>query len=354
MKGLSLFSNVGIGETYLEQIGIEIIVANELLEDRAEFYKKVYPKTQMICGDITDPEIYSQIIESSRGVDLLMATPPCQGMSAANAMKKPNDPRNSLIKKVVAAINDLDPTYILIENVRAMQKTFINHNGSAIGILEFIKQNISPDYEMHCKVLNSSDLGTPQHRKRLITLISKGGVWKHPESLGTTTTVRQAIGHLPSLESEEKTDIPWHFGRKHNSNHILWMKNTPTGKTAFDNRIHYPKTRDKDTGMMRRIKGFRTTYKRIEWDEPSPTIGMTNGAINSQNNVHPGSLLEDGTYSDARVLSVKEIVILCGLPETHYDKYEGKTAENFLRHVLGECFPPRMCLEICKKIPTLP
>ena len=45
MKGLSLFSNVGIGETYLEQIGIEIIVANELLEDRAEFYKKVYPKT---------------------------------------------------------------------------------------------------------------------------------------------------------------------------------------------------------------------------------------------------------------------------------------------------------------------
>mgnify|MGYP003642191100 FL=1 len=81
---------------------------------------------------------------------------------------------------------------------------------------------------------------------------------------------------------------------------------------------------------------------------------MTNGAINSQNNVHPGSLLEDGTYSDARVLSVKEIVVLCGLPETHYDKYEGKTAENFLRHVVGECFPPRMCLEICKKIPTLP
>ena len=38
MKGLSLFSNVGIGETYLKDIGIEIIVANELHKDRADFY----------------------------------------------------------------------------------------------------------------------------------------------------------------------------------------------------------------------------------------------------------------------------------------------------------------------------
>ena len=30
-KGLSLFANVGIGETYLKDIGYPIVVANELL-----------------------------------------------------------------------------------------------------------------------------------------------------------------------------------------------------------------------------------------------------------------------------------------------------------------------------------
>lgn len=38
MKGLSLFANVGIAETYLKEVGVDIVVANELLEPRAKFY----------------------------------------------------------------------------------------------------------------------------------------------------------------------------------------------------------------------------------------------------------------------------------------------------------------------------
>jgi DNA (cytosine-5)-methyltransferase 1 len=41
---------------------------------------------------------------------------------------------------------------------------------------------------------------------------------------------------------------------------------------------------------------------------------MTNGAISSQNNVHPGSLLEDGTYDNPRVLTIFEIMILTSIP----------------------------------------
>ena len=35
LKGLSLFSSAGIGETYFKDIGIDIMVANELVEKRA-------------------------------------------------------------------------------------------------------------------------------------------------------------------------------------------------------------------------------------------------------------------------------------------------------------------------------
>ncbi|CAI3397614.1 Uncharacterised protein [Enterococcus cecorum] len=54
MKGLSLFFGVGIGETYLSQFGIKIVVANEIVEKRANLYRKLYPNCNMICEDITD------------------------------------------------------------------------------------------------------------------------------------------------------------------------------------------------------------------------------------------------------------------------------------------------------------
>ena len=43
INGISLFANVGIGETYFKEHNINICVANELLEKRAKFYSHLYP-----------------------------------------------------------------------------------------------------------------------------------------------------------------------------------------------------------------------------------------------------------------------------------------------------------------------
>jgi DNA (cytosine-5)-methyltransferase 1 len=351
MKAATMFSNVGIDEVYLDEAGIEVITANELLKDRSELYKRLHSSVNMIQGSITDSDVYGEFIKAAKGIELLIATPPCQGMSVANAMKKSDDPRNTLITKVVDAINDLKPDHILIENVPGMSKSYINTGGEPILILDYIKQNISPEYNINYKVLNCKDYKTPQSRKRLIVLISKKGEWKHPKSNPKEITVRDAIGHLPSIESEQDSGIPWHKGKRANDNHILWMKNTPTGKTAFDNPVHYPKTIDKNTGELRRIKGFSTTYKRIDWDKPAPAITMMNGSVNSQNNVHPGNKQSDGTYSDARVLSVRELLILTGLPEDYLDDKQDLN-ENLVRKVLGESFPPKFCLSMFETCPT--
>ena len=114
MNGLSLFANVGIAETYLKQEGIDIVVANELLPERARFYQHLYPDCNMICGDITSKETYNQIIAAAKekNVEFIIATPPCQGMSYAGH-KDPNDIRNSLIAYVFDAIRDLSPSMYL-------------------------------------------------------------------------------------------------------------------------------------------------------------------------------------------------------------------------------------------------
>ena len=65
LKGLSLFSNVGVAEAYLKGIGVDILLANELLEDRARFYAEVYPETKMVCGDICDDSLRKSIIDEA-------------------------------------------------------------------------------------------------------------------------------------------------------------------------------------------------------------------------------------------------------------------------------------------------
>ena len=67
LKGLSLFANVGIAEAYMKELGVDILVANEIDQDRARFYQDVYPETHMICGDITDDSIRETIIKESEG-----------------------------------------------------------------------------------------------------------------------------------------------------------------------------------------------------------------------------------------------------------------------------------------------
>ena len=271
-----------------------------------------------------------------------MATPPCQGMSVAGKMDE-NDPRNKLIIKAIDFIKIIRPKNAIIENVPTMLKTSILVNGKKIKIVDYITNELSNDYEINFNVLNAADYGTAQDRKRAIVLLSRVGKWNLPKK-EKWITVKEAIGNLPSLEAGQKSKIKYHNAPKHNINHILWMKHTPTGKTAFENNVYYPKKPDGT-----KIKGFMTTYKRISWDKPAPTITMCNGAISSQNNVHPGRKLKDGTYSDARVLTLKELFILTGLPDSWDVPVWAK--ESFVRKVIGEGVPPKMIEAIVKKMP---
>ena len=345
MNGVSLFANVGIAETYINNHGIDIVVANELLENRARFHHELYPQCEIIQGDITNENIYNKILKKAKAkkCDFLIATPPCQGMSIAGKMAE-NDPRNSLIKYVIQMIKSLQPKHVMIENVTGVLKTYISAYGVKTKITDYIENELKPlGYFINPTIVDAADFGTPQSRKRAIFLISKIAKWELPNKQNRIT-VREVIAHLPSLESGEKSPIEYHHAKIHNDRHIAFLKQTPTGKTALENKIHYPK---KEDGT--RIKGYSTTYKRIEWDKPAPTITMANGSISSQNNVHPGRLLKNGTYSDARVLSLNEIFILTGLPDD-WTPPEW-SSENLLRHVIGEGVPPKLISSLLSSLP---
>ena len=63
LNGLSLFSSVGMAETYFSAYDIDVKVANELIETRARFHKHLYPNCKMIVGDITKESIKKERME---------------------------------------------------------------------------------------------------------------------------------------------------------------------------------------------------------------------------------------------------------------------------------------------------
>ncbi len=371
LNGLSLFANVGVAETYLDELGIEIKVANELEPKRAKFYSHLYPKTNMIIGDITDEEIRKAIVLESKknNVDFIIATPPCQGMSLAGKMDK-FDKRNQLIYYAIEVIKKIKPKYILLENVPQLLRTKIKVDNVIISIPEYIHKELDDYYNFADEnIVSARDYDVPQMRKRNIFLLSRKDmnyVWQVPKKK-KTITLRDAIYDLPSVdpllkegleetlklfpnylikkENAEKVS-KFHRPPIHAKKHVVAMMHTPSGCTAFDNKIFYPK---KDDGT--RVNGHYNTYRRFEWDKPARTITQNNGVISSLCCVHPGKpYVQNGEvlYSDPRCLTLYELFIVFSLPKDW--NVPDWADERFIRRVVGEGIPPMLIKNIVEEL----
>ena len=371
LNGLSLFANVGVAETYLDELGIEIKVANELEPKRAKFYSHLYPKTNMIIGDITDEEIRKAIVLESKknNVDFIIATPPCQGMSLAGKMDK-FDKRNQLIYYAIEVIKKIKPKYILLENVPQLLRTKIKVDNVIISIPEYIHKELDDYYNFADEnIVSARDYDVPQMRKRNIFLLSRKDmnyVWQVPKKK-KTITLRDAIYDLPSVdpllkegleetlklfpnylikkENAEKVS-KFHRPPIHAKKHVVAMMHTPSGCTAFDNKIFYPK---KDDGT--RVNGHYNTYRRFEWDKPARTITQNNGVISSLCCVHPGKpYVQNGEvlYSDPRCLTLYELFIVFSLPKDW--NVPDWADERFIRRVVGEGIPRMLIKNIVEEL----
>ena len=204
MKVLSLFANIGVAEAYLKEIGFNVAVANELEERRAILYSKIYPETHMICGDITDKKIFARIVKESidSGVDIIMATPPCQGMSTVG-QKLADDVRNKLVCQVIESVKEIKPKYVLIENVPSFFSTEIVVGEEKILIPELLDKEVGGEYLIQKTVIDTKDYSVPQTRKRAIVLMTRNDQkveWLVPAKDDVIINMRDSIGNLPKLD----------------------------------------------------------------------------------------------------------------------------------------------------------
>ena len=373
LRGLSLFANVGIAEAYLQEVGVDILIANELIEDRARFYSDIYQDSHMIVGDITNDELRTKIVDEAinKGVDFILATPPCQGMSMAGNRAE-FDERNQLIYYAVDVVLRVKPKFVFIENVPTILRTKIVVNGKTMLIPKYL-HSVLADYHFNDETLvKAMDHGVPQMRERNIFLLVRNDIdltWNFPKAQ-PHITLQEAIGDLPSLDPllREGLDFTlekfpsyeikrakglevskWHYPPKHSWKQVEWMLHTPTGKSAIYNPVYYPQ---KANGTH--VVAHHNHYRRMYWDKPARTITQNNGVISSLACVHPGRPFElngEVLYSDPRVLSIYELLIVSSLPNDW--AIPDWASESFIRKVIGEGIPSKlvkeiMCSLICK------
>jgi DNA (cytosine-5)-methyltransferase 1 len=96
--------------------------------------------------------------------DLLIAGPPCQGFSTAGKMQE-DDPRNDLLQVVVRIAQRVNPRVIIVENVTGLRSQKMRHHQELL--VENLKQS---GFETHCMVVDASNYGVPQRRKRVFII----------------------------------------------------------------------------------------------------------------------------------------------------------------------------------------
>lgn len=375
---VSLFSSAGVGCFGFKQNGYECIATCELLKERLNVQRannKCHFDSGYICGDMTKEETKVRLFEeiqrwhdefNIQDVDVVFATPPCQGMSTANCKKSAKEQvRNSLVVEAIRVIRDVNPKVFIFENVRSfMTTTCTDITGVDMPIKDSIYNNLSENYYIYYKVLNFKDYGVPSSRPRTIVIgtrrdlrnVSPLNIFPCKEK---EITLRDSIGHLNPLGyAQRDAHDPFHFARIYDAYMEEWIAPLHEGQSAFENPDNLkPYKLDKE-GNRVTLKGAEmgNKFRRLRWDSPCSCIATRNDQLASNDTIHP---------RDNRVLSIRELMILMTIPQDfkwsfNDDQLTPEGAEEYMsihelniRRCIGEAVPTHIIETLSKNVDTM-
>lgn len=190
---LSLFSGAGGLDRGFENAGFNIVLANEYDNKIWDTYRFNHPNTRLDTRSITNINV-NDIPDNIIGI---IGGPPCQSWSLAGAMRGIEDERGKLFYDYLRILKAKKPLFFMAENVPGMiSKAHINTFLNIKNLFEKCGYNVN--YE----VVNASDVGVPQDRKRVIMVGYRNDLgiqfdFKKIRKEENKINLREAIGDLP-------------------------------------------------------------------------------------------------------------------------------------------------------------
>lgn len=318
-------------------------------KEAAFTFKSNYPETPFLVRDIRNVSADDiRAYAKTSCPDVVVGGPPCQGFSQVGK-RLFEDERNQLLKDFVRLVSELKPKIALMENVPSL----LGMHGA---YAEEIEQQLSEaGYESRASVLQMSDYGIPQIRRRAFFFaVRKDLGWNptFPLPLPENTpriSAEEAIGDLPPLKSGEGQDPRMypnlatsnyqkarrgssfllfnHVARKHAAWFLEKISVIPEGG---GNNTLEPDLQFSDNY-------FSQAYARLTRDKPAYTI--------TTNFLNPGS----GRfihYRDRRSITAREAARFQSFDDNYI--FHG-TSVALERHI-GNAVPPLMSLAWARHI----
>jgi len=341
IKVVDLFCGIG-GLTHgLIKEGLDVIAGIDN-DNSCKFGYEYNNKTKFIHKDILQvsaKDIDELFGEKSKTIRVLAGCAPCQPFSKLN-IKKITKKQLEPLEKFAQLIDEIVPDIVSMENVSGladMKKYPI--------FKTFIDTLIKNSYKCKYEIVDVSEYGVPQKRKRLVLLASKFGEIElikrtHKNKI---VTVRDVINTLePIKDGEVSACDPLHRARKLSPMNLRRVKSTPhnggNSNSWSENLIL--KCHKRASGKTYSC----SVYGRMRWDEPAPTmttqcVGLGNGRFG-----HP---------EQDRAISLREAAIFQTFPESYQfiapnDPFVTSNVAKFI----GNAVPVKLGSVIGKSIKT--
>ncbi|MGL5656047.1 MAG: DNA cytosine methyltransferase [Fusobacteriaceae bacterium] len=343
MKVIDLFSGVGGISHGFRAAGFEIVAAVEKDKNIAYSYQMNHPETHVYNKDISEIEIERTFKKYKGDISVVVGGPPCQGFSQKGHRKSINDSRNFLFKYFVDVVAYLKPSYFLMENVPNL---LTSEKGYFKDEIKELFEKIG--YSLDIKILNASNFGVPQNRRRAFIL---GKIGDKPITLpdgnGKKTTIWEAISDLAFLESGEGENIQSYRIEIQSEYQKLMRKSselynhlaTNHSEDAIRRLKLIPSEGGKESLPQKELTKsiYSGTWCRMKKDKVSVTVTTRFDTPSSGEFSHP--------YLN-RAITVREAARLQSFPDS-FIFYKTKTSQ--MKQV-GNAVPPILAEEIAKVI----
>lgn len=268
---------------------------------------------------------------------LLAGGPPCQGFSVQR-VGEDDDVRNNLVLRYMSLVEELMPSYFLMENVLGIT----GKRGHRI-LKEAIQKASGLGYWVHKAALDAQDFGVPQRRKRVFVVGERQdgllATFRFPPPTtpsGSRVTVRKAISHLPPPPEDggDHPAIPHHrrdMLSDLNKERLMVLE-------PGQGREHLPEEllatcHKRDSSEI----GHRNVYGRMSWDEVAPTITARFDSFTRGQFGHP---------EQVRSISLREGALLQTFPEDLI--FSGNKVE--IARQIGNAVPPLLAERLGEQI----
>ena len=341
LKVLDLFAGVGGMSLGFEMAGFEISAAIEYDREIAESMRKNHKKTLVLADDIQNikPEDVRKKVGS---IDVIVGGPPCQGFSLKGKRGGLDDKRNFLFREYVKYVNYFKPKYFVLENVPSILSSNDGYFKD-----EIIKEFKKIGYTIDCGILNASDFGVPQNRRRAIFLGIKDKKGIHlPINNINRVTVWDAISDLAYLNSGEgffemeykiKPMTDYQKIMRKDSVNVFNHQATNHSSVAIDRLKRIPPEKGKEFLSEKISSTFGQTWGRLEKNKQSPTIVTRFDTPSNGKNSHP--FLH-------RAITAREAARIQSFPD-NFVFYGGRTS---IAKQIGNAVPPLLGKAIAEHI----